>query len=63
MLSRKYYRIIAKIIRDNTLKDSNKMLGEVNKALLISELCTAFKRDNNMFSTSKFVDACDVVDN
>jgi len=36
------------------------MLGEISKALLVSELCTAFKRDNVNFSTSKFIDACDI---
>ena len=63
MLSRKYYRLIARVIKHSTNKTSDKMLPTINKTLLISELCNEFHNDNSYFNTSKFIDACDAVDN
>jgi len=62
MMSRKHYIKVAKIIKDNTLVNSGKMLPALNKTLLISELCTMFKEDNNNFDIVRFIDACDIVD-
>ena len=62
MMSRKHYVKVAKIIKDNTLIKGGKMLPTLNKTLLISELCTMFKADNNNFNTVRFIDACDVDD-
>ena len=62
MMSRKHYIKVAKIIKDNTLIKGGKMLPTLNKTLLISELCTMFKADNNNFNTVRFIDACDVDD-
>ena len=58
MMSRKHYIKVAKIIKDNTLDDNGKMLPTLNKTLLVSELCTMFKADNNNFDVVRFVDAC-----
>ena len=57
-MSRKHYIKIASIINDNTLSASGKMLPSINKVKLVSELCTMFKRDNNLFDKGKFIDAC-----
>ena len=62
MMSRKHYIKVAKIIKDNTLINSGKMLPTLNKTLLVSELCTMFKADNNNFNAVRFIDACDVDD-
>jgi len=65
MMSRKHYIKVAKIIKDSTLlykyRDSNdgrKMLPTINKTLLVSELCTMFKADNNNFDVVRFINAC-----
>ena len=56
MLSRKYYRLIAKAIKSNTeLTDCNK----IDKDTLINDLCAEFKVDNSLFSADRFVDACE----
>ena len=55
MLSRKYYKMIAEIIRDNTFFNNKRKL---NKDTLINDLCAEFKTDNQLFNTSKFIDAC-----
>ena len=57
-MSRKDYVKIASIIKDNTLEVSGKMLPSINKVKLVSELSVMFKRDNNLFNRSKFVEAC-----
>ena len=55
MLSRKYYKMIAEVIRDNTFFNNKRKL---NKDTLINDLCAEFKTDNSSFDTSKFIDAC-----
>ena len=61
MLTRKYYRMIARVIRDNTLihNEHKQMLAQINKAGLVADLITEFKKDNNLFNATKFIDACD----
>ena len=58
MLSRKYYRLLAKTIKDSTIKHNDKMLPTINKTTLVSELCLEFMKDNSLFNSSKFIDAC-----
>ena len=59
MLSRKHYRVIASIIKDNTLR---KPLEEyIRKDDLINDLTMYFKSDNSAFSWERFVNACDDV--
>ena len=53
MLSRKYYRIIAQVIKDNS--NGN----QIFKSNLINDLSIEFKKDNMLFNRDKFVDACD----
>jgi len=64
MMSRKHYRLFAKIIKDNTIIDNSKMLrhNNINKATLISDLIVLFKKDNSLFDRARFIDACDVED-
>ena len=59
MMSRKHYVAVAKIIKDNTLINSDKMLPTLSKTAVVSELCTMFVRDNNNFDMKRFIDACD----
>ena len=55
MLSRKYYRMIARVIDNRTLVDNENRL---NKEDLINDLCLEFKLDNTLFNEYKFIDAC-----
>ena len=57
MLSRKYYRMIAKVIKNNTTLDA---YGDVivHHEDLINDMCQEFARDNNLFNHDRFVDAC-----
>ena len=55
MLSRKYYKVIARAIKENTMQDTQPIL---NKDSLINDLCVEFKWDNVLFNSNKFVDAC-----
>ena len=61
MLTRKYYKMIARVIKDNTLihNEHKQMLAQINKAGLVTDLITEFKKDNNLFNTTKFIEACD----
>ena len=58
MLSRKYYRLLAKTIKDSTIKNNGKMLPTINKTELVSELCIKLGKDNELFSPVKFINAC-----
>ena len=74
MLSRKYYKIIAKCIKDNTSEiyvkslcpnaNSGKVGGSfktiIDKDSLINDLCDEFKQDNSLFNRDTFTSACDV---
>ena len=57
-MTRKYYIMIAKIIKDSTTYDT---YGDVivHKEDLINDLCHMFKNDNNLFNKDKFIQACD----
>ena len=56
MLSRKYYKMIAKTIKDNTLKEGHN--NYLFKNLLIRDLSMEFKKDNHLFDVDKFMNAC-----
>jgi len=53
MLSRKYYRLIAQVIKDNSHGN------QIFKSNLINDLSIEFKKDNMLFNRDKFFDACD----
>ena len=53
---------LSKIIKDNTIINNNMMLPTLNKLNVINDLMLVFKQDNNNFNSSKFIDACSVVD-
>ena len=56
MLTRKYYEMIAQVIKDNTNTIDNKT--SINKASLINDLSYIFVCDNNNFDERRFVEAC-----
>ena len=58
MLSRKYYRLIAKAIKESTILNRRDIIY-IDKDLIINDLCREFKRDNSLFSIDRFVDACE----
>lgn len=57
MLSRKHYKAIASIIKDNTLFKHDEFIA-INDFNLINDLCKYFKQDNNRFDNDRFVNAC-----
>ena len=59
MLSRKHYRVVASIIKDNTCEVEDTTWKVLDKDTLVNELCKVFARDNSLFSRSRFVSACD----
>ena len=64
MLTRKYYKVIARVIKDNTIElvDETTQDGEVkeyiNKDSLINDISIEFKKDNSLFNRDRFVEAC-----
>ena len=67
MLSRKYYKMIAQVIKDNTIKLSKDSKEEcplyvpnewIDKATLLKDICIEFKKDNSLFNSDTFKDAC-----
>ena len=54
MLSRKHYRAIAKIIKDNTINNGS----TIDKEFLMDDLVYLFANDNNLFNSALFRDAC-----
>ena len=59
MLSKKYYRLIAKVIKNSTIKYHRLNKSMINKDNLINDISIEFKRDNTLFNHAKFKDACD----
>ena len=60
MLSRKYYKLIAKCINDNIIVDKDD-IGFDKITLhnnIVHDLCRAFKDDNTLFDWDKFKRAC-----
>ena len=64
MLSRKYYIMLAKIIRKNTIINNDEMLphNKINKISLIADLMNELHKDNSLFNGKRFIDACAVDD-
>ena len=64
MLSRKHYKAIASIIKNNSVDLRHALNGGkvkevyISKNHLVNELCGIFANDNSLFSRSKFVEAC-----
>ena len=61
MLSRKHYRVIAKIINENTCEVEDTTWKVLDKDTLVNKLCQVFARDNSLFSRERFINACDDV--
>ena len=67
MLSRKHYKVIASIIKENTeiktfvnLDDWNLTKETIiNREGFIDDITSYFNSDNNRFSWERFVNACD----
>mgnify|MGYP003652565354 CR=1 FL=1 len=66
MLSRKHYRVVASIIKDNTEYVVDKVVDEdgthslmINRDGFINDITSYFNSDNNSFSRERFVNACD----
>ena len=59
MLTRKHYKAIASIIKDNTLNDDVLNASYIDKESFINDITMYFKSDNNRFSWERFVNACD----
>ena len=55
MLTRKYYKMIAQCIKDNTSDDNY-----ISASCLINDLSIEFKKDNSLFNWRRFVDACEI---
>ena len=63
-LTRKYYKMIAQVIKDNSVEVVDETTQDglskmyINKDSLINDLSKEFKRDNTLFNRDKFEDAC-----
>tara|TARA_R110001599_G_scaffold15629_2_gene65159 strand:+ start:224 stop:421 length:198 start_codon:yes stop_codon:yes gene_type:complete len=64
MLSRKYYIMIARVIKKNTIINDDDMLphNKVNKISLIADFMRELHKDNSLFDGKRFIDACAVDD-
>jgi hypothetical protein len=68
MLTRKYYKMIAKVIKDNSqtlvdeksysTQEGDTLTDWIHKDDLIKDLSIEFKKDNSLFCWDKFEDAC-----
>ena len=56
MLSKKYYKMIAQVVSDNTHTIDNRT--HINKMGLVNDLSDVFQEDNINFDKRKFVIAC-----
>ena len=68
MLSKKYYWLIARVIRDNTeVIQTGDRINDIKQVInvdgLIHSLCYEFKQDNNRFNSQRFIEACGAWDN
>ena len=69
MLSRKYYRLFAQCIKDNSVEiqdettDDGDIKVYINRVGLICDLMYAFNKDNYNFNGNRFVDACAIDNN
>ncbi len=64
MLSRKYYRMLARVIKDNSVELVDETIQDsegkwyINKDNLIHDLSRELKQDNINFNYTRFDDAC-----
>ena len=58
MLTRKHYRMIARVINHNKIYSNNSTRKIIKMDSLINDLCVELKQDNNLFNKDKFVEAC-----
>ena len=69
MLSRKYYKLFAQCIKDNSIEiqdetvDDGEIKVYINRVGLICDLIDAFIKDNYNFNGNRFVDACAIDNN
>ena len=69
MLSRKYYKLFAQCIKDNSIEiqdetvDDGEIKVYINRVGLICDLMYAFNKDNYNFNGNRFVDACAIDNN
>ena len=54
-MSRKDYIRLARIIKDNTMQDTQPIL---NKDSFVNILCDMLYEDNNLFDKDRFINAC-----
>ena len=68
MLSRKYYKLFAQVIKDNSVEiqdettDDGDIKVHINRVGLICDLMNAFNKDNYNFDNNRFINAC-AIDN
>ena len=60
-LTRKHYKMIAKVIKDNKIYSNNSTRKILKMDSLINDLCVELKQDNSLFNKDKFIDACNGV--
>ena len=64
MLSRKYYRMLARVIKDNSVELVDETIQDsegkwyINKDNLIHDLSRELKQDNINFNYTRFDEAC-----
>ena len=54
-MSRKDYIQLGRIIKDNTMQDTQPI---INKVAFIDDLCDVLKQDNINFDRLRFINAC-----
>ena len=58
-MSRKHYRMIAKIIKDNEVGIVGTNDLYLRKDNIINDLVLMFEDDNSLFDRQRFIEACD----
>ena len=58
MLSKKYYKMIARAINYNKIYSNNSTRKIIKMDNLVNNLCDEFKRDNSLFNKDRFISAC-----
>jgi hypothetical protein len=58
MLSRKYYIMLARVIKDNRIYSNNSTRKIIKMDSFINDLSNELKKDNINFNYSKFERAC-----
>ena len=58
MLSRKYYKMIARVINNNKIYSNNSTRKLLKMDSLVNDLCDEFLKDNRLFDSDTFTSAC-----